>query len=417
MDIDEPFNPDYYKHLLSSLTLNSRTLITELTTIAERNTDQAPEIVDIIEERIKKCLPQYKLFTVYLLDSICKNIGNPYNLLFGSRLYKIFTETYLVVTDTPTRQNLINLFKTWTNGRTNSGLELFPAKVIQKIEQFIIRATSISQTNQPSLPLKLTPDMLLREGNCLLQYIIVLNGELEKLPQTNGKLKEFVNANNRVRNNVISVINNVSDSILSNSKQEFENNVTSYHTDLQGARKIMDDQSFQQKQFLSLNTFKEDATKIKIEIDLTPNLKFFHFQKSISEDPDLLEYVNNWGKPIVEHISRVQAPKSEEPLPMKAPASNLQEEPQSSSSTPEPLTNALGMNLGSINFMDSFLGSPKNEISKSPINEIIDNPVDSYDPEHSIVDEDLIHPPTSNPNLKRKNSIDKPVIKKVRFDI
>lgn len=415
MDIDEPFNPDYYQHLLSSLTLNSRTLITELTTIAEKSTDQASEIVDIIEERIKKCLPQYKLFTVYLLDSICKNIGNPYNLLFGSRLYKIFTETYLVVTDTPTRQNLINLFKTWSNGRTNSGLELFPAKVIQKIEQFIIRATSISQTNQPSLPLKLTPDMLLREGNCLLQYIIVLNGELEKFPQTNEKVKEFLDANNRIRNNVISVINNVSDSILSNSKQEFENNVTSYHTDLQGARKVMDDQSFQQKQFLGLNTFKEDTSQIKIEIDLTPNLKFFHFNTPISEDPDLLEYVNDWGKPIVERISQI--PKPEVARPVKAPFNNLQEEPKSSSSTPEPLTNSLGLNLGSVNFMDSFLGSPKNEISKSPINEINENPVDSYDPEHSIVDEVWIHPPTSHPNLKRKNSIDKPVIKKVRFDI
>ncbi|CUM46378.1 uncharacterized protein AC631_03089 [Debaryomyces fabryi] len=415
MDIDEPFNPEYYQHLLSSLTLNSRTLITELTTIAEKNTDQATEIVDIIEERIKKCLPQYKLFAVYLLDSICKNIGNPYNLLFGSRLYKIFTETYLVVTDTPTRQSLINLFKTWTNGRTNSGLELFPAKVIQKIEQFIIRATSISQTNQPSLPLKLTPDMLLREGNCLLQYIIVLNGELEKLPQTNEKVKEFVDTNNKIRNNVISIINNVSDSILSNSKQEFENNVTSYHTDLQGARKVMDDQSFQQKQFLGLNTFEENASQIKIEIDLSPNLKFFQFNRPISEDPDLLEYVKDWGKPIIERISQI--PKAEVPPPVKIPSNNLQEEPKSSSSTPEPLNNALGMNLGSINFMDSFLGSPKNEISKSPITEIIENPVDSYDPEHSIVDDDWSLHPTSHPNLKRKTSIDKPVIKKVRFDI
>jgi len=415
MDIDEPFNPDYYQHLLSSLTLNSRTLITELTTIAEKNTDQASEIVDIIEERIKKCLPQYKLFAVYLLDSICKNIGNPYNLLFGSRLYKIFTETYLVVTDTPTRQNLINLFKTWTNGRTNSGLELFSVKVIQKIEQFIIRATSISQTNQPSLPLKLTPDMLLREGNCLLQYIIVLNGELEKLPQTNEKVKEFVDTNNKIRNNIISVINNVSDSILSSSKQEFENNVTSYHTDLQGARKVMDDQSFQQKQFLSLNTFEESPDQIKIEIDLTPNLKFFHFNRPISEDPDLLEYVKDWGKPIIERISQI--PKAEVPHPVQIPSNNLQEEPKSSSSTPEPLSNTLGMKLGSINFMDSFLGSPKNEISKSPITEINENPVDSYDPEHSIVDDDWSLQPTSHPDLKRKISIDKPVIKKVRFDI
>lgn len=414
MDIDEPFNPEYYQHLLSSLTLNSRTLITELTNIAEKNTDQASEIVDIIEERIRKCLPQYKLFSVYLLDSICKNIGNPYNLIFGPRLYKIFTETYLVVTDTPTRQSLINLFKTWTNGRTNSGLELFPVKIIQKIEQFIIRATSISQSNQPNLPLKLTPDMLLREGNCLLQYIIILSNELEKLPQSNPKLKDFLAANNRIRNNVISVINNVSDSILSNSKLEFENNVTAYHIELQGARKVVDDQSFQQKQFLSLNLITEDTSQVEIRINLTPNEKFFKFGKPINEDPELLQVVNEWGKPIKEHLS--MSPKRE-PAPIQEIAPVESHEEPSPASTPDTLTNSLGMNIGSVNFMDSFLGSPKNEISKSPINDIDVNPIDLYDPEHSIVLENWSTQPTSHPNLKRKNSIDKSVVKKVRFDI
>lgn len=416
MEIDEPFSAEYYEHLLSSLTLNSRTLITELTTIAENSTDQASEIVEIIEERIRKCLPQYKLFAIYLLDSICKNIGNPYNLLFGSRLYKIFTETYLVVTDTPTRQSLINLFKTWPNGRTNSGLELFPVNVIQRIEQFIIRATSINQTNQPSIPIKLTPDMLLREGNCLLQYIIVLNGELEKLPEENPKVQEFIDANNLIRNNVISTINNVSESILSSSKQEFETHVTNYHTELQGARKIMDDQSFQQKQFITLNIFENNTSKIEIEINFSPNVKFFQFDKPLQDEPEILQLINDWGKPLKDPVLRDAksevAPTPTENIPLATPVKG-----KPSSPSPEPLTNSLGINIGTINFMDSFLGSPKNEISKSPISETNGNALDSYDPEHSTVDDSRPAASTTHPHLKRKNSMDKPIIKKVRFDI
>lgn len=80
---DEPFSSEYFQHLLTSLTLNSRALITELTTLAERHIDKANIIVSLIEERILKILPKYKLYSFYLMDSIVKNIGNPYNLLFA----------------------------------------------------------------------------------------------------------------------------------------------------------------------------------------------------------------------------------------------------------------------------------------------------------------------------------------------
>lgn len=416
MDIDEPFSADFYKHLLSSLVLNSRTLITELTTIAERNTDHASEIVNIIEERIQKCLPQYKLFAIYLLDLICKNIGNPYNLLFGPKLYKIFTETYLVVTDTPTRQSLINLFKTWATTKTNTGQDLFPLLVIQKIEEFIIKATSISQGNQPNFPIKLTPDMLLREGNCLLQYIIMLDNELEKLPEKDSRVIDFKKTNNPIRNNIISLINNTSDSILSKSKQEFENNVSRYHIELLGARKLIDDQSFLQAQFIENFKQEEAHKKIEVNVKLVPDLKFFKFDRPFDQDVELQSFLKSWGKPIVDvdtaklHNNGVSL--SADILVSSKPAS---EEVTKDEELQEPLSESLGISLDSMSFVDSVLGSPKNEVSKS---QEADN-IDSYDPERSFSQEftPLTTHDISTNALKRKNSSESNVVKKVRFDI
>ncbi|KAM9923578.1 hypothetical protein OXX59_005087, partial [Metschnikowia pulcherrima] len=100
---EDAFSAEYFQHLLASLTLNSRALIVELTSLAERFVDNAQEIVELIEERMMRILPKYKLYTFYLMDSIVKNIGSPYNLMFATNLYKLFTETYSIIDDTPTR--------------------------------------------------------------------------------------------------------------------------------------------------------------------------------------------------------------------------------------------------------------------------------------------------------------------------
>lgn len=397
---DEPFSAEYFTHLLSLLILNSRTLITELTSIAERNTEHASEIALIIEERLKKCLPKYKLFTIYLIDSICKNIGNPYNLIFGSDLYRLFTETYLVVTDSGTRQDLINLFKTWTNGKTNLGQELFQQNVIQKIEQFIIKATSISQTYKPNIPIKLIPDMLLREANCLLQYIIMLNNDIDNLPQDNVLVKEFVEVNYPIRNNIISAVNAVSDSILGSSKQDFDNNVNKYHIELQNARKSIDEQSFQQGQLLNLEPFKKSMRylRIAVKIDVHPDIKFFDFSKDLKDDSSLISEVQDFGKDLGRKDSPVlSAQKNIVSTPTKG---QIDENYNSHSIV---LEDDLGMGLGSINFMESFLGSPKNETTDPLDNEDVS---DGYDPE-----------PTNASSLKRKNSVELRTHKKVRFDV
>lgn len=137
---------DFYQSLLD-LTENSRPIITSLTEIANENIIYADKITKSLEQRIKNCLPNYKLFALYLMDSICKNIGNPYNVLFGLKLYSIFTQVYSTVSDA-IRTKLINLFKTWKAGTTLTGLPLFPQDQIDKIEQFLIKATASTRIDK-----------------------------------------------------------------------------------------------------------------------------------------------------------------------------------------------------------------------------------------------------------------------------
>lgn len=88
------------------------------------------------------------MFAFYLLDSISKNVGSPYTLLFGQKLYNTFINAFLLVDDL-NRKKFIDLFKTWKFAKTSSGAPLFPEDPINKIEQFLIKASSIYQKSGP----------------------------------------------------------------------------------------------------------------------------------------------------------------------------------------------------------------------------------------------------------------------------
>ena len=49
---------------------------------------------------------------MYLLDSICKNIGAPYTDLWAPRIPTLFLESYRVV-DQPTKRRMEDLLATW----------------------------------------------------------------------------------------------------------------------------------------------------------------------------------------------------------------------------------------------------------------------------------------------------------------
>lgn len=445
-DDDTLFNADYYQHLLGLLTLNLRALITELTTLADKFVDHAPEIVALIEERIRKCLPQYKLYSVYLLDSICKNIGSPYNVIFGLKLYQTFTQTYLVVTDTPTRQNLINLFKTWTKAKSSLGLDLFPAATIDKIEQFIIKATSLSAPSGVAAPVmaaelprntNISLDLLLREGNYLLQYIIALDEGLDKVEPFLQKLdlqsQQQLRLNRLLRHNLVMAINTISEAVLTDPKLEAVN-FPAYQAQLQGIRKQIDGQSFEQQSFMKAvvepavareRDQKEELDHlqriqlneknrpvpvlVEIRLQAEPHIDLDTILDDIL-DGGLSSVVRAWGKPIEE----ISTPPVELESPKAEKVTEEPPEPLVKSQDPESLASSLGFNF-SVNFQGSFLGSPKNEV----VTEIKedDDMDDSYDPEHSVVVSPHRPVAVGKSSLKRENDPMERPVKRVRFEV
>lgn len=129
-----------YAQSLAELTFNSRPIIDNLTTIAKENTNVADGIINAITNRILKCIPDQKLFALYLLDSICKTVGNPYNILVGDEMFKLFSHVYLLVNDV-VRQKLVNLFETWKMTKTKgTNMPLFPQEQLDKISAFLTQA-------------------------------------------------------------------------------------------------------------------------------------------------------------------------------------------------------------------------------------------------------------------------------------
>lgn len=129
-----------YEVTLKELTFNSKQIIDVLTTIADENKESAPGIVQVITNRIYKCIPEQKLYALYLLDSVCKTVGAPYNEMFGTEIFKIFSHIYLLVT-AQTRAKLVKLFETWRilNAR-GTNLPLFPPEQLEKIGGFLSQA-------------------------------------------------------------------------------------------------------------------------------------------------------------------------------------------------------------------------------------------------------------------------------------
>ena len=118
--------------MTSLLNLNrcSKSLINKLTFLAQENSPCASGIVRLLEDYIYKIPGHLHIPVFYLIDSIVKNVKEPYVTLFSQNIVNIYVSTVNRSShDKKKLEALYQLRNTWTNVFPSTVLDEMDAKI------------------------------------------------------------------------------------------------------------------------------------------------------------------------------------------------------------------------------------------------------------------------------------------------
>lgn len=113
-------------------------------------------------------VPSQKLPVIYLIDSICKNVGEPYIQLFARNIVSVFLDAYTLA-ELSTRRSFERLLQTWKNGMPD-GRPVFSRSVIEPIE----RAVRYVQQQSPQQPPQQPPNRMVYNHSICQNLVFML---------------------------------------------------------------------------------------------------------------------------------------------------------------------------------------------------------------------------------------------------